>query len=92
MFHRVFTSQSLEVYKPKPKFYTSILLELSLRPAEALFVGDSLTDDVQGPQGVGMRACWLNRKGAAPKGVKPDYQIHSLEQLPSVLESVERKL
>ena len=92
VFHRVFTSQSLKVYKPDHEFYTTILHALSLRPAEALFVGDSLTDDVQGPQDVGMRACWLNRKGIVPEGVKPDFQIHSLEQLPSVLESIEREL
>ena len=92
VFHRVFTSQSLKVYKPDHEFYTIILHALSLRPAEAVFVGDSLTDDVQGPQDVGMRACWLNRKGIVPEGVKPDFQIHSLEQLPSVLESIEREL
>src|SRR5699024_11236608 len=67
---------SLSLHDALPIF----LHELSLRPAEAVFVGDSLTDDVQGPQDVGMRACWLNRKGIVPEGVKPDFQIHSLEQ------------
>lgn len=89
---RVFTSQSLQAYKPKREFYTAILKKLALRPEETLFVGDSLKNDVQGPQSVGMRACWLNRKGIVPEGVKPDFQIHSLEQLPSVLESIEREL
>ena len=78
---RVFTSQSLQAYKPKREFYTAILKKLALRPEETLFVGDSLKNDVQGPQSVGMRACWVNRKEGHPGGVVPDYQVASLEEL-----------
>ena len=72
---RVFTSQSLQAYKPKREFYTAILKKLALRPEETLFVGDSLKNDVQGPQSVGMRACWVNRKEGHPGDVVPDYQV-----------------
>ena len=81
---RVFTSQSLQAYKPKREFYTAILKKLALRPEETLFVGDSLKNDVQGPQSVGMRACWVNRKEGHPGGVVPDYQVASLEELPAL--------
>ena len=81
---RVFTSQSLQAYKPKREFYTAILKKLALRPEETLFVGDSLKNDVQGPQSVGMRACWVNRKGGHPGDVVPDYQVASLEELPAL--------
>lgn len=85
VFHRVFTSQSLKVYKPDHEFYTIILHALSLRPAEALFVGDSLKDDVKGPQAVGMRTCWVNRKGEERGDISPDLEIPSLQELPEAL-------
>lgn len=85
VFHKVFTSQSLKVYKPDHEFYTIILHALSLRPAEALFVGDSLKDDVKGPQAVGMRTCWVNRKGEERGDISPDLEIPSLQELPEAL-------
>ena len=85
VFHRVFTSQSLKVYKPDHEFYTTILHALSLRPAEALFVGDSLKNDVKGPQAVGMRTCWVNRKGEERGDISPDLEIPSLQELPEAL-------
>ncbi len=69
----VYTSESLGVYKPRPAFYEKILDSLGLSPGAVLFVGDSLLDDVAGPQQAGMKACWVNRKGAeASQGVSPD--------------------
>ena len=85
VFHRVFTSQSLKVYKPDHEFYTIILHALSLRPAEAVFVGDSLKNDVKGPQAVGMRTCWVNRKGEERGDISPDLEIPSLQELPEAL-------
>lgn len=80
--HHIFTSESLQTYKPRPAFYQKILGELGIPPEEALFVGDSLVDDVQGPQWVGIPACWLDRKGAAkPAHITPDHVIHDLTEL-----------
>ena len=81
----VFTSESLRVYKPRPEFYRQILHHLGLQPAEALFVGDSLTDDVWGPQQVGMPACWVNRKGGDAGTCRPDFEIPHLRALPDIL-------
>lgn len=82
--HRVFTSESLLAYKPAPVFYEKILSELRLQPEETLFVGDSLKDDVLGPQSVGMRACWVNRKHADPGGAQPDHIVADLNGLLSI--------
>ncbi|MGI6255311.1 MAG: HAD family hydrolase [Acutalibacter sp.] len=78
---RIFTSQSLGVYKPKREFYQAILDSLGLAPQETLFVGDSLVNDIQGPQSVGMRTCWVNRKGKTADTIHPDFQIATLEGL-----------
>lgn len=84
----LYTSESLRVYKPRPGFYRAILRGLGLSASEALFVGDSLTDDVAGPQGVGMRACWVNRRNLPlPEGAAvPDYTIADLAGLDKILE------
>jgi len=39
--NKVFTSESLKVYKPKKEFYLFILDEIKMRYDEVLFVGDS---------------------------------------------------
>lgn len=78
---KVFTSEALRLYKPHRAFYEKIIAGLGVRANEALFVGDSLIDDVEGPQSVGMRACWVNRKGASVREHLPDYEINNLREL-----------
>lgn len=77
----VFTSESLQVYKPHASFYQSILSKLQISAEEALFVGDSLIDDVWGPQQLGMLTCWLNRKNNLRQEVSPSFEISDLNQL-----------
>ena len=84
-FDHIFTSESLRAYKPDPIFYTRILDALNADVSQALFVGDSLTDDVFGPQQLGIRTCWLNRKGAARGNIVPDDEIDNLSGLIDVV-------
>jgi FMN phosphatase YigB (HAD superfamily) len=58
----VFSSESLCVYKPNGDFFTQILKQLSLRPDEVIYVGDSQMDDILGPSKVGIDSIWINRK------------------------------
>lgn len=87
-FYRVFTSESLRCYKPQPRFYREILRQLGLKPQEALFVGDSLANDVAGPQAAGIPACWVNRKGKGPKGFAPRYTVPDLTGLVPIAEKL----
>ncbi len=49
---------------------------------EKRHVGDSLIDDVQGAQGAGICAVWLNRQGIAnDTTIQPDAVIFNLRQL-----------
>ena len=85
---KLFTSESLRCYKPAPRFYTEILRQLGLRPQEALFVGDSLANDVAGPQAAGIPACWVNRKGEHPRAFVPRYTVSDLTGLLPIAESL----
>lgn len=83
--HRIFTSESLGVYKPKADFYTGILKELGTDASDALFVGDSLLDDIWGPQQIGIKTCWVNRNGAKYENIKPDFQVNNLTAIINIL-------
>jgi HAD superfamily hydrolase (TIGR01509 family) len=43
--------------KPHPAVYAVVAAALAVAPAEVLFVGDRLADDVAGPAAAGMRTC-----------------------------------
>lgn len=76
---KVYTSENLKCYKPAPEFYRKILAENGLNPEEVLFVGDSLKDDVYGPQKEGMYAVWVNRGGKGmPEGER---EVKNLREL-----------
>ena len=62
-----------------------------MSPEEALYVGDTLLDDVHGAKLVGMKAAWLNRSAAAgdPTLLAPDYEVSGLKELEEALESLE---
>ena len=59
----IYTSESLKEYKPHKAFYTKILDDIKLKAEEVVFVGDSLLEDVKGPQSVGIYSVLLDRKG-----------------------------
>ena len=82
----VFTSQSLKIYKPKKEFYEKILSTMQILSSEAVFVGDSLIDDVMGPQKLGIYSIWLDRSKAENKtNIKPNATIFSLYGLIDIL-------
>lgn len=62
IFDGIYTSESLQEYKPKKEFYTKILEQISLNADEVVFVGDSLNDDILGPQNIGIYSVLVDRK------------------------------
>ena len=73
--HAVFSSE-VGKRKPHPAIFEHALGALEVSPAEALFVGDRLYEDVHGAAEVGMttvQAIWF-RADEHPEGGEPDYQ------------------
>jgi putative hydrolase of the HAD superfamily len=73
--------------KPAQFIYREMLNRLGVPPEAALFVGDRLIEDVQGPQKLGMKAVQSKqfRQEAAHPEIKPDAVIDRLEQLLGLL-------
>jgi putative hydrolase of the HAD superfamily len=63
--------------KPHPRIFESALAALGVAAEEALHVGDSRRDDIEGAQGVGMQALLLAPAGGG--------DLASLAELPALL-------
>ncbi len=60
-FDAVVTSSEVGVEKPDGRIFTEALRRLEVEPGEALHVGDSPLDDVEGAIAAGMEAVRLDR-------------------------------
>ncbi len=71
--------------KPHPEAFRRACRALGIAPSEAVYVGDSLANDVEGALGAGLIPVWVDRYGddyALPEGA---HRITSLEGLASLL-------
>jgi putative hydrolase of the HAD superfamily len=76
--------------KPAPAIFHAALEAAGCRPDQAVHIGDSLTHDIAGAQGVGIRSIWLNRRGGKFAGLDrtPDFEIPSLASLVECLQQI----
>ena len=57
--------------KPHPSIFSEALERLRVQPSDALMVGDSIRDDVEGALGAGMRAALVHRsRGRHPRAAE----------------------
>jgi putative hydrolase of the HAD superfamily len=85
-FDAVVVSGDLRSAKPDPSVYACALDAVGARPRDAVMVGDSLANDVDGPIAAGLRAIWLNRGGESRPADRDDIvEIADLHALPGVL-------
>ena len=89
-FDAVVTSEMARAYKPDPRVFDRILKETQVLAEDALYVGDTLLDDVHGAKLAGMQVAWLNRYGIDrdTKLIGPDYEVAGLTELMDIFESL----
>ncbi len=78
----VLTSHAHGKSKPHESIFRAMLGRLGVAAAEAVMVGDTLDDDVEGALAVGMRAILVDREGRHPE---VDGALHDLRALPRAL-------
>jgi HAD superfamily hydrolase (TIGR01662 family) len=68
-FSTIVTSASIRIRKPRPEIFARALTDLRAKPAETVFVGDSVEADIGGARRLGMRPIHVLRKpdDALPK-------------------------
>lgn len=81
--------------KPDPAIFAFALREAGCSPAEAVYVGNRLDNDVRPAKAAGLRTVWLLR-GEAPARptrrqlAEPDAVVSALAELPAALEELDR--
>jgi putative hydrolase of the HAD superfamily len=68
--------------KPHPTIFLSALKRLVVEPADAVMIGDSIEDDVEGAKAVGMRGFLLDRENRYPE---VEEKLTDLRALPAAL-------
>lgn len=72
--------------KPAHSIFRHALELLGIGPEEGLMVGDKLTTDILGANGVGLTSVWINRHGMKRTDeIVPSCEIASLTQLQDIL-------
>jgi putative hydrolase of the HAD superfamily len=84
-FNGVTFSSEVGVRKPHPAIYQDALDKVRVEPSRALFVGDRLREDVQGPQELGMRAVLTREWRQEDDPGAADFVIQRLGELPAVV-------
>ncbi|MBU0493134.1 MAG: HAD-IA family hydrolase [Chloroflexi bacterium] len=85
-FDAVLASARVGFEKPHPSFFHHALAVTNTHPARAVHVGDSLRADVRGAHGAGLDAVLLVRDGRPVPEDAGCPVIHTLLDLPAVLE------
>lgn len=87
-FQGFFISETVGCGKPEKAYFDYVLAHIpGAKPEDCLVIGDSLTSDIQGANNASLPCCWLNLTGQPrPEGLRIDYEIRSLAELPPLLE------
>ncbi len=83
----IFISEDVGYEKPAPEFFQKVFAKIGeYQPDEVLIVGDSLTSDMKGGKGAGIRTCWFNSKGAEKSfQIDTDYEIKQIVQVKDII-------
>ncbi|MBC8161918.1 MAG: HAD family hydrolase [Roseiflexaceae bacterium] len=84
----IVVSEEAGVAKPDPAIFYFALKQLRVAPAQALYVGDSVENDLYGAAAAGMSAVWVNsRNEQLPPDVPPPLAVITrLAELPALIE------
>lgn len=93
-------SSATGIRKPSADIFRAAERELGLGPEELAYVGDTLSRDVMGTRNAGWRLMiQIKNPGAAHRdkglehsGLKPDYLVEGLEEIPEIIRKVNEKL
>ncbi|MCQ2009137.1 MAG: YjjG family noncanonical pyrimidine nucleotidase [Sporolactobacillus sp.] len=86
-FKQIFVSEDTGYHKPDKRFFDYAFEHIPYFKADqGLIIGDSLISDIQGGSRAGLETCWFNAKHLnIDLNVKPNYEIHKLDELCTIL-------
>jgi putative hydrolase of the HAD superfamily len=87
-FDGVTFSSEVGLRKPHPEIYADALKKVQVEPTNALFVGDRVREDIQGPQQLGMRAVLTREWRQEDDPGIADFVIHRLGELTPIVDQL----
>lgn len=90
-FDALYISERIGASKPSRAFFDAAFASLNhdcqapIRPNETLMLGDSLTSDMAGGRGYGLKTVYYRRPGAAPADGSVDVTVEDLRDIPALL-------
>lgn len=82
----IIVSEEVGVNKPNPQIFNVLLNKLSLKPSQAIMIGDSLEKDIKGAENANIKTIWYNpNKKINHTQIIPNYQITNLLELKELL-------
>ena len=84
-----FISDIVGAEKPSIEFFNYVFDKIKVTDkSEVIIIGDSLSSDIKGGNNAGIKTCWYNpKKKGIPSGYLVDYNIQSLNEILSILNS-----
>lgn len=87
LFDVVVVSGAVNKRKPSPEIFQKALEKLGVDVENAVFVGDTLDADIQGPKSMGMKTIYIERRRQKEiEQTCPDQTIKNLNELSAALE------
>jgi putative hydrolase of the HAD superfamily len=75
--------------KPSASIFQHAMELLGIKAEEGLMIGDKLTTDIMGSNGVGMPSVWMNRHRVERNDdIIPKYEVTNLEELFAIIEQL----
>lgn len=88
-FEAIFISEAIGYEKPDICFFEKCFKQIdNLNKSQTVIIGDNLKADIKGGQQVGIKTIWYNPKKSSYVDIIPNYQIHSLSELPKLISSM----
>lgn len=89
LFDTTLFSDETGYNKPHKIMFENVLSALSVKPSEAIHVGDLLQTDIAGAKAFGMKAAWLNHEGKdSDEAYKPDFNIRNIREIVDILDQL----
>ena len=85
-FQAIFVSEEIGYQKPDRAYFDYVCTKVHCKREQMLVIGDSLNCDILGAQRSHIASVWFHAdKQQNASSVIPDYEIHALEELWSIL-------
>ncbi len=81
----IIISEEFGLMKPDPAIFNEAIQQAGYAPEQILYVGDSLTSDVDGALNAGWNMAWYNPKNLPVEGREPHLNFQDFQELIDVL-------